>query len=163
MVDLGQPEIENLGVPAIGHENIRGFDVPVHDSLPVRRIQRVGKLRSDLQQRLDRERLALDAMFQRPAFQKLHRDEGLTFVLIDFMDGADIRVIEGGRGARFPLESLEGLVVSRQRLRQELQRDESTEPGVFGFEHHAHAAATKLLEDAIVGDGVSNHQSLSTS
>ncbi len=42
--DLGQPEIQHLGVPALGHENIRGLDVAMHDALRMRRIQPIGNL-----------------------------------------------------------------------------------------------------------------------
>ena len=43
--DFRQPEIENLGVPALGHKNIRGLDVAMDDALRVRRIERVGDCR----------------------------------------------------------------------------------------------------------------------
>ena len=50
-------------------------------------------------------------MFQRRAFQKLHRDEGLGFVLANFVDGADVGVIQGGGRAGFAPETLKRLRV----------------------------------------------------
>ncbi len=34
----------------------------------------------------------------------------------------------------------------------------SPQLGVFGLVHHAHAAATQLLDDAVVQDGLANHR-----
>ena len=49
LYDLGQSKIENFGMPAIGHENIRRLDVPVHDALRMCRIERLGDLCSNFQ------------------------------------------------------------------------------------------------------------------
>src|SRR5271157_385963 len=48
--DFGQPEVENLGMPAFGEEDVRGLDVAVNNSRGVRRIQRISNLDSERQQ-----------------------------------------------------------------------------------------------------------------
>jgi hypothetical protein len=58
---------ENLGVPALGEKNVGGLDVPVDDSLGVRRIQCIQGL----------------------AVEKLYRNEGLAVVFTDLVDGAN--------------------------------------------------------------------------
>ena len=50
--DLGQSEVEHLGMPALGDEDIRRLDVTMHDALGVRRIQRIGDLDGQSQQSL---------------------------------------------------------------------------------------------------------------
>ena len=40
--DLGETEIENFGVAALGDENIGGLDVAVNDAFGVRGVERVG-------------------------------------------------------------------------------------------------------------------------
>ena len=42
--DLRQPEIQNLGVAALGDKNIGGFDVAVDDAFGVRGVECVGNL-----------------------------------------------------------------------------------------------------------------------
>ena len=42
--DLRQPEIENLGVPALGDENVGGLDVAMDDAFGVGGIERIGNL-----------------------------------------------------------------------------------------------------------------------
>ena len=49
-VDLGQSEIENLGVPALGDENVRGLDVAVDDAFGVRGVERIGNLDGEREQ-----------------------------------------------------------------------------------------------------------------
>ena len=43
-IDFRQSEVENLGVTALGDEEVRGFDVPVDDSLGVGSFQSIGCL-----------------------------------------------------------------------------------------------------------------------
>jgi hypothetical protein len=42
-------------------------------------------------------------------------------------------------------------------VRQKLLRKLAAQLEIFGFVHHAHAAATELLQNAIVGDGLADH------
>jgi hypothetical protein len=91
--------------------------------------------------------------FSVAALQILHRDEGAAVLLADVMNGADIGMIQGGRGASLPLEPAQRLLVASQIVRQELEGHEATEPGVLRFVNHAHAAAAELLDDAVVGEG----------
>ena len=55
-VYFGQTKVQNLGVPAIGDENVRGLDVPMNDSLRVRGVQRIGNFGPQFQQLLDRRK-----------------------------------------------------------------------------------------------------------
>jgi hypothetical protein len=87
-------------------------------------------------------------------FEVLHGDEGFAFVLADLVDGADVGMIECGCGAGFTLEPFQDLRVRSQTLGQELQGNESAELGVLGFVDHTHAAATKLLHNAVMGDSL---------
>jgi hypothetical protein len=73
-------------------------------------------------------------------------------VLADFVNRADIGMIQGGGSAGFALEALEGLTVVGDIVRQEFQRDVTAKAFVLGLIHDAHPAATKFFQDAIVGD-----------
>ncbi len=42
--ELGEAEIENLGVTAIGHENVCGLDVAMDDAFGMGSVKRVGDL-----------------------------------------------------------------------------------------------------------------------
>ncbi len=42
--DFRQPKIEDLGVPAVGYQNVRWFDVAVNDPFRVGGVESVGDL-----------------------------------------------------------------------------------------------------------------------
>ena len=155
---LRQAEVEQLGLAALGHEDVGGLDVPVHDAARVRGLEGVGDLDAEIEQRVELEGSRGEAVAQRLAFEQLHGDEGPPVVLVDVVDRADVGVLERGGGARLALQPLEGLRVARQLLGQELQRDASAELQVLGLVDDAHAAAAQLREHAVVRDGLSDHR-----
>src|ERR1700756_4490439 len=81
--DLSQPEIQNLGMTALGHEDIGGLDVPMHDACGGGGMEGAGALDAKRQSLLDPQWLAADPMLQRHAFQILHRYKRLTILLPD--------------------------------------------------------------------------------
>ena len=125
-VHLGQSEIEDLGVPALGDENVRRLDVAMNDAFGVRGVERIGDLDAESRTDVDLQRTCRDAVLQRHAIEKLHGDERAAILLADFVDGADVGMIQRRRGARLAPErsSAAGL---GDVVGQELQRDEAAE------------------------------------
>src|SRR5215472_7156557 len=83
---FGQAEIENLRLPSMGYEDIRGLDVAMDDSLCMSRIQGVGNLDAQSKHGADGRRLAIDPVPKRLTCYELHRDEGSAITLVDFVD-----------------------------------------------------------------------------
>ena len=73
------------------------------------------------------------------------------------MDGADVRVVEGGGGARLAQEPLERSGVGRRLRRKELQGDVAAEHGVLGTIDHTHPAAAQAFHHAIMSYGLADH------
>ncbi len=92
-------------------------------------------------------------MFQRDSIEELHGDEGLLVLLADFVDGADVRMVEAEaeRASRRKRSSAWGS--PGEILGKKLQGDKATEAQFFGLVNDAHAATAKLSHDAIMGDG----------
>ena len=105
----------------------------------------------------DLQRLAPDAVPERHAVQKLHDDERLTFMLADFVDRADVGMVQRRRSTSLAPEAFQRLWVSCKIIGQELQSDEATKLGVLGLVDHTHPAAAQLLDDAVVRDGLTDH------
>jgi len=97
-------------------------------------------------------------MLQSPAIHELHGDERLTVLLADVVDRANVRVIERGRSLRFPLEAGQSLGVSGNFIRQELESNEAVQPRVLSLVDDTHTSAAQLLDDAVVRDGLAEHQ-----
>ena len=150
---LGQAEVEDLRLPAAGDEDVGRLDVAVDDA--GRCARRRARRRSGWPcpaPAPGRMGLPCDAVLQRLAFQALHDDEGLALVLADVVDGADVRMVQGGGGAGLALEALERLLIAGELRRQELEGHEAAQARVLGLVDHAHAAAAQLVDDAIVRD-----------
>ena len=109
------------------------------------------------QERFDFQRPARDAVLQRLAVEKLHGDEGLAVLLADFIDGADVGMIQGGSGLRFALKSLQRLRVLGDISGRNFRATKRPQPRVLGLVDHAHAAAAEFFDDAVVRDGLADH------
>src|SRR6516165_10520774 len=137
-------------VPALGDEQICGLDVAVNDAFRMRSVKRIGNLDRELQQKIGLKGLTTDAVLERDAFEVLHDDEGLAVLLVDFVNGANVRVVQGGGGSRLALKALQRLRVAGDIFREEFEGDEAAELDVFGFVNHTHATAAELVDNAVV-------------
>ena len=104
------------------------------------------------------ERALGDGVLERHAVEKFHGDEAdAAFAFADFVDGADVVVIERGGGAGFAAEAFERGGIFGDVVGKKFQRDEAAEREVFGFVDDSHAAAAEFFDDAVVGDCLAEH------
>jgi len=90
--------------------------------------------------------------------EKLHRDEGLTVVFADFIDGANIWMVQGRSSLCLTVEAAQSLCVWCKAVRKELQGDEAVQLGVLSLIDNTHAAAAEFFGDVIVGDDLTNER-----
>ncbi len=86
-------KIENLGVPAHGDKDVCRFNVAMHDTLSECRIQSLGDFRGDFQELFQFHGPARYDVLQGLPIEILHADKRLPVMVVNFMDGADVRVI----------------------------------------------------------------------
>ena len=153
---LRETKIQNLGT-ALREENIGGLDVAMHDAFRMSSVESAGHLHRDVEQFVHRHRLAIDAMPQRLAFEQLHDDERTGVLLVNLMNGADVGIVQRGCGAGFALKSLESLGVLGQFVGKEFQSDIAAEAQILGLIDNTHPAATELLNDPVMRDGLADH------
>src|SRR6516165_8964085 len=90
-----------------------------------------------------------------------HDDIGLSFVLADIVDWADMGVANTGGGARFTLETLHAKdkPVGRAIEAWQLQGNDPVQLRVLSFVDRAHAAGAEPPQDAVAtnlgGNGAS--------
>jgi len=101
--------------------------------------------------------LSANALPQRPAFQQFHCDEVPAFMFPNVVDRADIRMVQNGGGPRFTQEPFDGRSIPADFRRKKLQSNVAAQTCVFGFVHHAHSAAPKLLDHTIMRHCLANH------
>src|SRR5690348_4653632 len=73
------------------------------------------------------------------------------------MNRADVRVIQCRCGLGLTSKPLQGLAVVGHAFRQELKGDKAVQPRVFGLVDNTHSAATELLDDAVMRNGLPDH------
>src|ERR1700758_2327634 len=83
----------NIFVTKRGHEDICGFDVAMNNALSMGSIERVGDLDGKGKNRVRLQRMIADAMLQRHAIKKLHRNERVAIFFADVMDSADVGMV----------------------------------------------------------------------
>ncbi len=123
--DLRQAEIQYLGVPALGHEDVRRLDVAVDDAGSVSGVERVGDVDGDGEKNVRFQRTPGDAVLQRQPVQKFHGDERFAVLLVNFVDGADVGMVQSGGGLRFALEARQRLGIFSNLVGQELEGDKA--------------------------------------
>src|SRR5437667_11847830 len=117
----------------------------------------VGDLKSQVEGFLSLQRPGGDVPLERFAFQVLHDDKRLPLVLADVVKRANVRMVEGRRGAGFAREALERLRVAGKLRGEELERHRPAQARVLGLVHDAHAPAAELLEYSIMRNGGPDH------
>ena len=105
----------------------------------------------------DLQWLACDPMAERLTFQQLHGNERLSALIVDFVDRANVRVIESRGSFGLALEAAESLRVLRDLVGQELEGDKATQLHILGFIDHSHPTTAQLLDDAVVRNGLADH------
>ena len=108
--ELGQAEVEELGVAVAGDHDVVGLDVAVEDAGVVGLGQALGDLEGDLDRAQEVELAVGDEPADGPAVDVLHGDEEIAVDLVDVVDLGDGRMVRrprpsgprggGGSGAR---------------------------------------------------------------
>ena len=156
--NLRQTEVENLGVAALGDKDVGGLDVAVNDAFGVGRVEGVGNLDGQRQNSsVSSGRPAMRCFSVTPSRNSMAM-KAWPSLLADFVDGADVGMVQCGGGLGFALKTAESLGVLGYFVGQKLESDEAAEFGVLGLVDHTHPAAAELLDDAVVRDGLADHR-----
>ena len=126
------------------------------DALRVCRVEGIGNLDAQIEHRLDPQRLASNPVPECLPLQQFHGDERASVDLVDFVDSANVRVVQRRRGFGLALEAAESLCVMGEFVGKELQGDVATELQVFRLIHHTHAPAADPAEDAVMRNGLTH-------
>jgi hypothetical protein len=124
----------------------------------MRGVERVGDLDAETQRLLERKRLVANGVLESMAFEAFHDDERMSIRLADFMNGADIGMIQRGSGLGFTLETLKRLLIPYDVVRKEFQGNETVQLGVFGFVDDAHASAAEFFDDMKMCNGAADER-----
>jgi hypothetical protein len=94
-----------------GHEDIRGLDVTMNDALAVSSIESIRDLDAEIENRFGLQRLAFYELPEGLSLEQFHSNEGFALDLIDFVYGANIRMVQGRSSTRLTAKTLQCLRV----------------------------------------------------
>lgn len=97
---------------ALGDKNVCRFDVTVNDPLRVRGVKRVCDFDGERKHGIQVQHWPRDPVLQSHSLQILHRDKRLAVLLPNFIDRADIRMIQCRSGLGLTLETGQSLGIS---------------------------------------------------
>ena len=123
-----QPEIKQLGVTAIGHEDVGRLDVAMDDPLGVRSFERVGELDAKVEDSIRSQGATGDKLVQRHTLQQLHRHEMAAGMFSDVVHRTNVWMIQSRGGAGLALEPFDRTRIPRQLFGEEFQRDSASQP-----------------------------------
>jgi hypothetical protein len=152
---FAKPKVHDLHDAVLADHDVLGLDVAVDDAVLVGRGQTVRRLRADFQHLLLGEGRALIA--QRLPVHMLHDDEELAVMLLDVVDGANVRMVERRRRACLLQKARPCIRLCRHLRREKFQRDFAIEFGIDGEIHLAHAARAEVLKDLVMCNGLTDH------
>ena len=146
--DFGDAEIREHGSAGLGEQNVGGLDVAVDDLLLVGIFQRAGN-RGEEPGRLVVGHGMAELLFERAARQVIHHDIRHAILIAVVVDMHDVGVGELGEGFGLTLEALEHVGALSDVGADDFERDMALQLGVEGFVDRGHAAFTKLLDNMI--------------
>ena len=119
----------------------------MNDALLVRGLERVDDLAGDRQRLVERQRPLRDAIGERRTLDELEHQRLTSLHVLESVDGADVRMIEGRQRLRLTCEASHPLGIGGEGVRQDLEGDLAIQPRVAGAIHLAHAARAKQRQD----------------
>ena len=139
------PEIrqERVSLPIDHH--VGRLEIPVHDSLPVRVVERPGQLTKDVEKLVPRHAALLLHLLQRATLEISHDDVGRVVLPVEIVDRKKVGVLESCDETGLALESLpERAVVEDVRV-DDLDGHVPIHAGLIGSEYRGHSARPDLF------------------
>ena len=137
--------------------NVFRLDIAMNDAPRVRLSQRLGHLFGNGNGLAQIGAAIFEPRRQGFALNVLKDDKAVVAFLADIVNRTYVRVVESRRGSCLAKEALPREFVGSDLGGKELDCDFAAELTVFRQINYAHAAPAKLLEDAIVRNGLANH------
>ena len=152
--ELRDAEVQQLRHALVGHEDVRRFDVAVHDQVLMRVVDRRADRLEQPQPVGDREALPIAVVVEADAVDVFHDEVGHAFLRRAAVEELrDVRMVEIGQYLALALQSEFGLGVD-EPVAPELDRDLLVELVVraAGEIDHAHAARAEQPLDPVGPD-----------
>ncbi len=138
------------------------LDVTMNNPFGVRRIERVRELNAHIEQTIKRQWAAIQFCAETLALKQLHRDKRLAAVVFHRINRADVGMIQSRCSTSLQQKAVEGRGIASQFRRKKLKRHAASKSEILGFVNHAHPATAQAARDAVMRDGLPDHEKKKT-
>ena len=149
---FANPKSSTLTLPSGLMTTFDGFRSLMHDATFVRSIERIGNLDSDMPRFVDRKRAVRDPRLERRTLDHLHDDDLIRAEPFESVNFCDVRVIERGEYLRLAGKSRDAIRVIGKAVRQDFERNVTTELRVASPIHRSHSALADRRGDLVDAD-----------
>ena len=153
---MRHPEVEDLHLPLVRDEDVRGLEVPVDHAFRVRVGEAPGHLRRDVHRLLNRERPFLHPEIQRLPAEQLEYQERAVVAPAHLVEGDEVGVGEAGDG--LGLAGDLPLLLGDAAGTDDLHRHLAAEVPILGLVDHAEAASSQFPDDLEAPDDRSGRE-----
>ena len=145
----GQAEVEDLHATVVGHEQVGGLEIAVHDALRMGGGQPSRDLHAVVHRLADTARRPAQDLAHGGAFQQLRNQVGGAVMGPHVEENQEVRMAERSCRPRLLLEAAQAIGVGREGAGQDLQRDLAADTKVFCAVDLAHASSAQGAEDFV--------------
>ena len=146
---FGQPEVQDLHRPVVANFDVRRLQIAMDDAVVVGLLERLGNLPRDWKRLFEWYGAPRHPGGEILAVHEFHHDRMDPVCFFETVDLGNVRVIQPRERPRFPLKTPQSLGVSREHLRQDLQRDVTIQLRIARSIDLAHATGAKSIEDFV--------------
>ncbi len=141
-----------FGLIAGLHEDIRGLEIAVDDSLAVCGVDGQGERSNQVRHLIRGPGGAVEPVGERAAVDPLHREIGTALQMADLVHLDDIDVLDAGGQLGFAEEADSLRFGGKLAGENHLEGDQAVQATVPGLVNDAHAAASDFGEDLVIAD-----------
>ena len=123
----------------------------MHDALLVGRVERCRNLLRDDECVTHAHDMG-DAIAKRLTVDQLEDQRAHAHRLLDAIDGADVRIVQGRQRSRFSFEASQSIGIAGKRRRQHLDRDVASQPGIACAIDVANSPGSKDRDELVVAE-----------
>ncbi|OQA36501.1 MAG: hypothetical protein BWY56_01393 [Acidobacteria bacterium ADurb.Bin340] len=144
-----ESEIQDLGPPIQGDEDVFRFEIPVDDAPAVGGREAVCDLKGDLDGLAHRHGQPSHALPEGPPFQQFRYQVGLSLVGAQIVDGQDVGVVQGAGGLGFLLEAFQPFRIYCEGGQKHLEGHPPAQARIQGSVDSTHAPASQAILDRV--------------
>ena len=142
-------EISEERIPLPIDHHVGRLEIPVHDPLPVRVVERPSQLAKDVQKLIPRHTPLLLHLLQRPTLEIPHDDIGGIVVAVEIVDGEKVRMLKPRDEPCLALESLSECLIVEDARADDFDGHVPVHARLIGSEDRGHSARADLFGDFV--------------